>query len=182
MCPQTEYYNKNIEDGFTPFDKDAPFDDPEDYSREHTDEAIKQRGEVFTPTPLVNEMLDKLPPEVFTDASKTFLDNSCGNGQFLAAVLERKLKNGIEFQTALKTIFGVDIDQKNVDECKKRLSLGNNDIEVIDILDHNIICADALNSEHSGWKNVGYMWDENKKHLDLTDLPFFLFEEGIVGT
>ena len=59
----------------------------------HTHKAIKGRGEVFTPTSLVDEMLDKLPSELFKDKSKTFLDNSCGNGQFLFAVLKRKLQN-----------------------------------------------------------------------------------------
>ena len=44
---------------------------------------VKSTGEVFTPTPLVQEMLDQLPSDVFTDPSKTFLDNSCGDGQFL---------------------------------------------------------------------------------------------------
>ena len=36
----------------------------------------KQTAEDFTPPELVNEMLDKLPVEVFSDPSKTFLDNS----------------------------------------------------------------------------------------------------------
>ena len=58
----------------------------------HTEEAIKQRGEVFTPTHLANEMLDRLPVETFNDPDKTFLDNSCGNGQFLYNVLIRKVK------------------------------------------------------------------------------------------
>ena len=47
---------------------------------------IKQTSEVFTPTPLVQEMLDKLEkedPTLFSDPTKTFLDNSCGDGQFL---------------------------------------------------------------------------------------------------
>lgn len=38
----------------------------------------KQTAEEFTPLSLVNEMLDKLPPEVFQDPSKTFCDNSAG--------------------------------------------------------------------------------------------------------
>ena len=41
---------------------------------EHTEEAIKQRGEVFTPTGLVSEMLNKLPPALFKSKDKTFLD------------------------------------------------------------------------------------------------------------
>src|ERR1035441_8926118 len=153
-----------------------------DYSREHTAEAIKQRGEVFTPTPLVNEMLDKLPKDVFLDPEKTFLDNSCGNGQFLAVVLERKLSNGIEYQQAIKTIYGVDIDQKNITECKQRLSIGSDNPAIWEILNHNVICADALNPEHAGWKEVGYMWDESKKIVDLVEAGFFTFGDDIVGT
>lgn len=53
---------------------------------------IDQTGEVFTPQNLVIEMLDKLPPETFTDPTKTILDSSCGNGQFLAEVLKRRLQ------------------------------------------------------------------------------------------
>ena len=58
---------------------------------QHTEEAIKQRGEVFTPPKLVKQMLGKLPQSVFMDPKKTFLDNSCGNGQFLTADLKKKM-------------------------------------------------------------------------------------------
>ena len=51
---------------------------------------VKATGEVFTPTPLVQEILEQLPVEVFTDPTKTFLDNSFGDGQFLVEVLIRK--------------------------------------------------------------------------------------------
>jgi hypothetical protein len=57
---------------------------------------IKQTAEVFTPTPLVQEMLDKLEeqdPTLFTDPNKTFLDNSCGDGQFLSEVKLNKNPN-----------------------------------------------------------------------------------------
>jgi len=59
-----------------------------------TNERKKTLGEVFTPIELVEELLSQLPDTVWQDASKTFLDNSCGNGNFLVAVLERKLKQG----------------------------------------------------------------------------------------
>ncbi len=130
----------------------------ESYDREHTDEAIKARGEVFTPTPLVNEMLDKLPPEVFTNKEKTFLDNSCGNGQFLAAVLQRKMANGASHKEALKTIYGVELDYDNAEECRRRLLLGSKNESLKKIVDHNIICADALDEGHQGWSNVGFYW------------------------
>jgi SAM-dependent methyltransferase len=141
------------------------------YEREHTKEAIKQRGEVFTPLSLVNEMLDKLPLELFTDKTKTFLDNSCGTGNFLIEVLKRKMSNGATHKEALLTIYGCDIDQKNVDECCERLLMGKNG-ELKLIVYNNIICANALDENHPGWKNVGYMWDENKKPAEVYHFDF----------
>jgi len=58
---------------------------------------VKVTAEVFTPTELVREMLEKLPIELFADPAKTFLYNSCGDGQFLSEVLIRKMEYGISF-------------------------------------------------------------------------------------
>jgi type I restriction-modification system DNA methylase subunit len=103
---------------------------------------VKSTGEVFTPTPLVQEMLDHLPEETFTDPTKTFLDNSCGDGQFLSEVLIRKLENGIDFETALSTIYGVDLMPDNVKLCQDRLLCGQEHLR--HIVEKNIVCADAL--------------------------------------
>ena len=108
---------------------------------------VKSTGEVFTPTPLVQEILDHLDPELFRDPTKTFLDPSCGDGQFLGEVLIRKLENGIDFATALSTIYGVDLMQDNVDLCRERLLCGRNDLK--HIVDKNIVCADALAYDYS---------------------------------
>ncbi len=103
---------------------------------------IKATGEVFTPTLLVQEILDKLPHELFTDPNKTFLDPSCGDGQFLGEVLIRKVENGIDFETALSKIYGVDIMQDNVDLCRERLLCGQEHLRYI--VEQNIVCANAL--------------------------------------
>ena len=108
--------------------------------REHV--RVKATGEVFTPTPLVQEMLDKLPLEQFTDTNKTFLDPSCGDGQFLGEVLIRKMENGSTFEQALGTIYGVDLMQDNVELCRERLLCGRNDLRYI--VEKNIVCADGL--------------------------------------
>ena len=106
---------------------------------------VKQTAEVFTPTPLVQEMLDKLPQELFTDSTKTFLDNSCGDGQFLSEVVIRKMElSGCTFEQALSTTFGVDLMPDNVQMCKKRLAGPEPTQEILDILERNIVCADAL--------------------------------------
>jgi len=103
---------------------------------------VKATGEVFTPTPLVQEILDQLPHELFTDRNKTFLDNSCGDGQFLGEVLIRKIENGICFETALRTIYGVDLMSDNVELCRERLLCGQEHLR--HIVEQNIVCADAL--------------------------------------
>jgi len=103
---------------------------------------VKATGEVFTPSELVEEVLDNIPKDQFTNPTKTFLDNSCGDGQFLSSVLYRKLQNGIEFEKALSTIYGVDLMQDNVDLCRERLLCGREDLR--HIVEQNIVCADGL--------------------------------------
>ena len=103
---------------------------------------VKATGEVFTPTPLVEEILDKMDPELFKDPTKTFLDPSGGDGQFLASVLYRKLQNGIDFKTALSTLYSVDLMPDNVDLMRERLLCGREDLR--HIVEQNIVCADGL--------------------------------------
>jgi hypothetical protein len=103
---------------------------------------VKSTGEVFTPTLLVEEILDKMDQSLFSDPTKTFLDPSGGDGQFLASVLYRKLQNGIDFETALSTLHSVDLMQDNVDLCRERLLCGREDLR--HIVEQNIICADGL--------------------------------------
>jgi type I restriction-modification system DNA methylase subunit len=108
---------------------------------------VKATGEVFTPTPLVQEILDQLPPEMFEDPSKTFLDPSCGDGQFLGEVLIRKLEHGADFETALSSIYGVDIMSDNVELCRRRLLCGREDLRHVVV--RNIVCHDGLTYDYS---------------------------------
>jgi hypothetical protein len=120
---------------------------------------VKERGEVFTPPELVNEMLDRLPPEMWED-NKTFLDPAAGNGNMLLEVYRRKMRYEHDPYKIASTTYGIDIMEDNVAECKQRLSelLG----KYIDmfapecitaaiikkdcnkIIDENIKCANSL--------------------------------------
>lgn len=131
------------------------------FTKDHTQEAIKERGEVFTPEALVEEMLAKLPDVFFTSAEKTILDNSCGNGNFLVKTLEWRLQHHVPYLDAISTLYGVELDPKNAEECRQRLSRGSKDKATWRILNRNIICADALDDLHPGWDEVGYMWSGN---------------------
>jgi len=83
-------------------------------------ERIKRTAEVFTPPELVEEILNKLPSKVWRKG-KTFIDPACGNGNFLVAVLTRKLKRGHPPLEALQSIYGTDIMLDNIQECRMRL-------------------------------------------------------------
>ena len=114
---------------------------------------VKETAEVFTPTELVIDMLNELEqksPTLFSDPTKTFLDNSCGDGQFLSEDVIRKMeRNGCTLEQALSTTYGVDLMEDNVIECRKRLAGSNPTPEILEIVTNNIVCHDALTYDYS---------------------------------
>ena len=116
----------------------------------------KQTAEVFTPTKLVQEILDNMNQELFKDSEKTFLDNSCGDGQILSEVVIRKIeRSNCTLEQALSTTYGVDLMDDNVRLCKERLAGPNPTQKILDILDKNIVCHDALTYDYSFGEPVG---------------------------
>lgn len=109
---------------------------------------VKSTGEVFTPTAMVQHMLEQLPREIYQDPDMTFLDNSCGDGQFLGEILIRRLEHGIPIQQALATLYGIDLMLDNVDLCRHRLICGLDDPKIKEIVDRNIVWANALTYDH----------------------------------
>ena len=55
------------------------------YSKDKSD----KHGEVFTPPELINEMLNKLPREIWEDKNKTWFDPCAGKGNFPITILKR---------------------------------------------------------------------------------------------
>ena len=112
---------------------------------------VKQTQECFTKDFLVQKACDEIEakdPTAFSDPTKTFIDpTGCGDGQFLGEVLIRKVENGIEFETALSTIYGVDLMEDNVELCRERLLCGREDLR--HIVERNIVCHDALTYDYS---------------------------------
>lgn len=93
---------------------------------------VSDHGEVFTAEREVNAMLDLVKNETERIDSR-FLEPACGNGNFLAEVLRRKLnvvdqrygKSQVEWERyavlAVCSIYGVDILEDNASECRGRL-------------------------------------------------------------
>lgn len=108
---------------------------------------VKATQEVFTPTPMVQDILVKLDPTLFQDAEQDFIDPTCGDGQFLGEVLIRKLENGIDFETALSSLYGVDLMQDNVELCRDRLLCGQEHLR--HIVEKNIVQGNALECDYT---------------------------------
>lgn len=86
-----------------------------------TKDRVRKLGEVFTRTQEVNKMLDLIPQITI---EMTFLEPTCGNGQFVVEILKRKFdlcKTKKDFIMALKSVYAIDIMADNVEECKSRV-------------------------------------------------------------
>ena len=93
---------------------------------------VADHGEVFTAEREVNAMLDLVKQETERIDSR-FLEPACGDGNFLAEILRRKLavvlrqygKSPADYEKyavlAASSIYGVDILQDNVEACRARL-------------------------------------------------------------
>ena len=133
-------------------------------------ERVAEHGEVFTSEREVNAMLDLVKHETERIESR-FLEPACGNGNFLAEILRRKLevvknkykKSKPEYEKysvlAVTSIYGVDLLDDNVKECQDRLydiwykeyaaickneAMPDCEEAVRFILEHNILCGNAL--------------------------------------
>lgn len=114
---------------------------------ERSEQRKRELQEVFTTDKILKDF-DKFDQDYFKDPEQTFVDPCCGDGSLLGEALILKVKNGIDFETALSQIYGCDIEQTNVDATKKRLLCGRTDLK--HIVDKNIYCWDAL-QYHMRW-------------------------------
>ena len=93
---------------------------------------VTDYGEVLTGKREVNAMLDLVKQETERIESR-FLEPACGNGNYLTAILERKLtvvekrygKSLLDFERygvlAVSSLYGIDILEDNVRQCRQRL-------------------------------------------------------------
>jgi hypothetical protein len=80
----------------------------------------QDRGEVITPISLVEEMLNKLPKEVFESKTTTFLDPCFGTGTFLKAIGLRLKAYGHSTENINSRLFGFEVDSRMFNETKRK--------------------------------------------------------------
>lgn len=133
-------------------------------------ERVREHGEVFTAEREVKAMCDLVKDETERIDSR-FLEPACGDGNFLAEILKRKLavvrkkygKSPLDYEKnsllAASSIYGVDILQDNVTACRARMfDIWNTEYTAVCkkecddqtreavrfILSRNIVCGNAL--------------------------------------
>ena len=133
-------------------------------------ERVREHGEVFTAEREVKAMCDLVKDETERIDSR-FLEPACGDGNFLAEILKRKLavvrkkygKSPLDYERnsllAASSIYGVDILQDNVAACRARMfEIWNKEYTAVCkkecddltreavrfILSRNIVCGNAL--------------------------------------
>ena len=145
-------------------------------------ERVADHGEVFTAEREVNAMLDLVKDETERIESR-FLEPACGNGNFLAEILRRKLAavkkryggKGREPDyeqwsvIAVMNIYGVELLEDNARECRERLyniwhaayvencgKEAESDCQnaIRFILKKNILCGDALTMKQSSGEPI----------------------------
>ncbi len=139
-------------------------------SQTKSKERVREHGEVFTAEREVKAMCDLVKDETERIDSR-FLEPACGDGNFLAEILTRKLevvkrkykKSTLDYEKnavlAISSVYGVDIMQDNVLACRERLfkiwdkeykavckkDCNDQTREAVKfILTKNIVCGNAL--------------------------------------
>lgn len=139
---------------------------------EHTKtEKRKERHKItqedFTPKCVIDIMLDNMDNNsLFKDFSKTFCDPCIGIGYIYIEVLKRRLKyckTNDDIINAISTMYGTELMEDNVNECKYNISstiyefcdILNINIDknkINDILNENIVCTDFFNWDYDNWQ------------------------------
>lgn len=150
-------------------------------------ERVQKHGEVFTPQWMVQKMLDvEGIKQACENIEVTFLEPSAGDGNFLVAILERKLKSVTDqfsegfWKTkslfALSSIYGIEFLADNLEIARNRMFLHYLDW-------YEKVFNEQLNSKTDIYKSAMYIIRRNivrgntltKKHPDY-DIPIVFNE------
>lgn len=143
---------------------------------------VTDHGEVLTGKREVDAMLDLVKQETERIDSR-FLEPACGNGNFLAVVLERKLsvverrygKSQLEYERyavlAVSSIYGIDILEDNVAECRQRL---------LEIFNRVYTARFKASAKDECSDSVKYILERNIVHGDALSLKTFDGKDPIV--
>lgn len=146
---------------------------------------VAAHGEVFTPSWMVEKMLDSVHDETERIDAR-FLEPACGSGNFLVEVLRRKLAavdlryGRSQFERhhyallALMCIYGIELLADNISQCRANL---------LEIMAEHL----AVINEDDLYRAASYVISENLVHGDALTMrthvgdPIVFAEWGYIG-
>lgn len=141
----------------------------------------KNTNEFFTPYSIVKRMGDKIPDSDWADPTKTWLESSFGNGQFVVYIVWNRIQHGVDWETALKTLYGVELMADNVIETHDRvidlltkLNIDFDERTARKIMKKNLVCSDFFKWDFEHWRPIP---EKPKKSKNPEPIQLKLFEE-----
>jgi hypothetical protein len=151
---------------------------------------IKDLGEVFTPESYVEDMLDilgKNKRSIWSDEEIYFFEPCSGHGNIVLAIYKRRLEgiykkaisHGIPEEAyyavanSLNTLWAIDIDPKNIENCRSRVLLNT-----LDFLKTKLNIADDNRLFASRKKFFAHLLSAIKWHIEVNETLSALSDAG----
>lgn len=116
-----------------------------------TPEERKNFGAVWTTPEIISQMIAKIPEEEWADPTYTCLDPTCGTGNIVVCMLLNKLYHGVSPNMAVKNVYGIELQKKNVEICRNRICAIVGE-KYRKIVEHNIVCSDFFLWNIEEWR------------------------------
>ena len=127
-----------------------------DFATYVSDKATRKKlGQVFTPYPVIEKMMDKIDKEIWINEDKTALDPTMGAGNIIIAILYRRIvENNQNPIKAISNTYGIELDPKTHEYAKERIKkfmahFTNEDLTKF--IDHNFVCSDVFEWNITDW-------------------------------
>lgn len=127
-----------------------------DFATYVSDKATRKKlGQVFTPYPVIEKMMDKIDKEIWINEDKTALDPTMGAGNIIIAILYRRIvENNQNPIKAISNTYGIELDPKTHEYAKERIKKFMAHFtkeDLTKIIDHNFVCSDVFEWNITDW-------------------------------
>ena len=105
--------------------------------------------EDFTPNNIVLDMLNTFSEESFATLNESFIDPSCGNGNFLVAILQRKLNYCTNIEECRERLY-----QETIEKFPDITKNSKANFQIRSIIRNRIQWCDSLNFDYNHWPKL----------------------------
>ena len=155
-----------------------------DYATDVRKDRRKGKGgtqEFFTPYSIVQRMCNMISDDDWSNPEKTWLEPCMGDGNFICYIIWNRIQHGIDWQTALKTLYGLELMSDNVLECHDRvidlltkLGIEFDERTARKTMKKNLVCSDFFKWDFEHWRPIP---EKPKKSKNPQTKQLSLFEE-----